>query len=334
MKIIIPMAGKGSRLRPHTLTVPKPLIAVAGKPIVQRLVEDLAQSFNGKIEEVAFITGEFGEDVERQLIAVANSIGAKGTIYKQDMPLGIAHAIGCAGLSLAGNLIVAFADTLFRANFHFNPKEDGIVWTQKVEDPSAFGVVKLDQNNIITDFVEKPQNFVSNLAIVGIYYFNQGEKLREEIEYLIKNDIKVRGEYQLTSVLENMKNNNTKFRTATIDEWIDCGNKEAVVHANKRMLEIKKAESMVAASAKTRNSVIIQPCFIADGVNIKDSVIGPYVSIGRNTTIEGSVVENSVLGEETTIIDSILSNSMVGNYVEYVGRKSELSISDYSKFAS
>lgn len=334
MKIIIPMAGKGSRLRPHTLTVPKPLISVAGKPIVQRLVEDLAQSFNGAIEEVAFITGEFGEAVERQLIAVANSIGAKGTIYKQDMPLGIAHAIGCAGPSLAGNVIVAFADTLFRANFTFNPKEDGIVWTQKVEDPSAFGVVKLDQNNHITDFVEKPQNFVSNLAIVGIYYFNSGEKLREEIEYLIKNDIKLRGEYQLTSVLENMKNNNTKFRTATIDEWIDCGNKEAVVHANKRMLEIKKLESMVAASAKTRNSVIIQPCYLADGVNIKDSVVGPYVSIGRNTTIEGSVVDNSVIGEETTIIDSILSNSMVGNYVEYIGRKSELSISDYSKFAS
>ncbi len=328
------MAGRGSRLRPHTLTVPKPLISVAGKPIVQRLVEDLAQSFNGAIEEVAFITGEFGEAVERQLIAVANSIGAKGTIYKQDMPLGIAHAIGCAGPSLAGNVIVAFADTLFRANFTFNPKEDGIVWTQKVEDPSAFGVVKLDQNNHITDFVEKPQNFVSNLAIVGIYYFNSGEKLREEIEYLIKNDIKLRGEYQLTSVLENMKNNNTKFRTATIDEWIDCGNKEAVVHANKRMLEIKKLESMVAASAKTRNSVIIQPCFLADGVNIKDSVVGPYVSIGRNTTIAGSVIDNSVIGEETTIIDSILSNSMVGNYVEYIGRKSELSISDYSKFAS
>ncbi len=328
------MAGKGSRLRPHTLTVPKPLIAVAGKPIVQRLVEDLAQSFNGVIEEVAFITGEFGEDVERQLIAVANSVGAKGTIYKQDMPLGIAHAIGCAGPSLAGNIIVAFADTLFRADFNFNPKEEGIVWTQKVEDPSAFGVVKLDQNNYITDFVEKPQNFVSNLAIVGIYYFNSGEKLREAIEYLIKNDIKLRGEYQLTSVLENMKNNNTKFRTATIDEWIDCGNKEAVVHANKRMLEIKKLESMVAASAKTRNSVIIQPCFLADGVDIKDSVVGPYVSIGRNTTIEGSIVDNSVIGEETTIIDSILSNSMVGNYVEYVGRKSELSISDYSKFAS
>lgn len=334
MKIIIPMAGKGSRLRPHTLTIPKPLIAVAGKPIVQRLVEDLAQSFNGKIEEVAFITGDFGTDVEQQLLAVAESVGAKGTIYKQDMPYGIAHAIGCAAESLSGNLIVAFADTLFRANFHFNPKEDGIVWTQKVDDPSAFGVVKLDQNNHITDFIEKPQYFISNLAIVGIYYFNSGEKLRAEIEYLIENDIKLRGEYQLTSVLENMKNKGTKFRTATIDEWIDCGNKEAVVHANKRMLEIKKSEPMVAASAKTRNSVIIQPCFIGDGVSIKDSVVGPYVSIGRNTTIESSIVENSVIGEETTIIDSNLSNSMVGNFVEYVGRKSELSISDYSKFAS
>ena len=334
MKIIIPMAGKGSRLRPHTLTIPKPLIAVAGKPIVQRLVEDLAHSFNGEIEEVAFITGEFGEDVEQQLITVAESIGAKGTIYKQEVPLGIAHAIGCAGPSLTGNLIVAFADTLFRANFNFNPKEDGIVWTQKVDDPSSFGVIKLDQNNHITDFIEKPQHFISNLAIVGIYYFNKGELLRNEIEFLIQNDIKLRGEYQLTSVLENMKNNGVKFRTSKIDEWIDCGNKEAVVHANKRMLEIKKNESMVAASAKTRNSVVIQPCFIADGVNIIDSVVGPYVSIGRNTTIEGSVVENSVIGEETIIIDSNLSNSMVGNFVEYIGRKSELSISDYSKFAS
>ena len=146
------MAGKGSRLRPHTLTVPKPLISVAGKPIVQRLVEDLAASYNEPIEEVAFITGEFGEDVERHLINIAHAIGAKGTIYKQDVPLGIAHAIGCAAASLSGNLIVAFADTLFRANFHFNPNEEGIIWTQKVADPSSFGVVKIGMDNIITDF--------------------------------------------------------------------------------------------------------------------------------------------------------------------------------------
>jgi glucose-1-phosphate thymidylyltransferase len=337
MKIIIPMAGKGSRLRPHTLTVPKPLISVAGKPIVQRLVEDLAASLSGKnraIEEVAFITGEFGEDVEKQLIAVAESVGAKGTIYKQDVPLGIAHAIGCSSPSLSGNLIVAFADTLFRANFNFNPKEDGIIWTQKVDDPSSFGVVKVDLENVITDFVEKPKEFISNLAIVGIYYFREGEKLRQEIEDLIKNDIKLRGEYQLTSVLENMKNNGTRFRTAQIDEWIDCGNKEAVVHANRRMLDIKSDEPMVSANAKTRHTVIIPPCFVGENVVIKDSVIGPYVSIGKNTTVEHSVITNSVIGEDTTILHSNLGNSMIGNAVEYVGRRSELSISDYSKFAS
>ena len=334
MKIIVPMAGKGSRLRPHTLTIPKPLISVAGKPIVQRLVEDLAASYNGTIEEVAFITGEFGEDVELSLIKIAESIGAKGTIYKQDTPLGIAHAIGCAGASLEGNLIVAFADTLFRANFRFNPKEDGIIWTQKVDDPSAFGVVKIDMENVITDFVEKPKSFVSNLAIVGIYYFREGENLRREIEYLIENDIKLRGEYQMTSVLENMKNNGIRFRTASIDEWIDCGNKEAVVHANKRMLDIKRNEKMHADNATIINAVIIPPCFIGENAYIKDSVIGPHVSVGGNTVIKESIIVNSVIGEDSVIKDAAMSNSMIGNFVEFVGHKSELSISDYSKYAS
>lgn len=334
MKIIIPMAGKGSRLRPHTLTVPKPLISVAGKPIVQRLVEDLAASYNGKIEEVAFITGEFGADVETHLKNIAHTIGAKGTIYKQDMPLGIAHAIGCAAESLCGNIIVAFADTLFRANFHFNAQEEGIIWTQKVEDPSSFGVVKINLENVITDFVEKPKTFVSNLAIVGIYYFRDGEKLNAEIENLIKNDIKLRGEFQLTSVLENMKNNGMRFRTAAIEEWIDCGNKDAVIHANKRMLDIKRHEKLQADTAKLTNSVIIPPCFIGENAIIKDSVLGPYVSIGNNSTIEESIITNSVIGEQALIKDATMSNSMIGNFVEYKGHKSELSISDYSKYAS
>jgi glucose-1-phosphate thymidylyltransferase len=334
MKIIIPMAGKGSRLRPHTLTVPKPLIAVAGKPIVQRLVEDLASAYNEKVDEVAFITGEFGTDVENDLIKIAESIGAKGTIYKQDQPLGIAHAIGCAAPSLEGNCIIAFADTLFRANFRFNPNEDGIIWTQRVENPQSFGVVKINANNVVTDFVEKPPTFVSNLAIVGIYYFRDGAYLRSEIEDLIKNNITYRGEYQLTSVLENMKSKGTKFRTSIIDEWIDCGNKEAVVHANQRMLDIKRAENIVRSSANIENSVIIPPCYIGRDAKIKNSVIGPYVSVGKKTVIEGSVISNSVIGQETLIRDSNLVNSMIGNFVEYIGRKSDLSISDYSKFSS
>jgi glucose-1-phosphate thymidylyltransferase len=334
MKIIIPMAGKGSRLRPHTLTIPKPLIPVAGKPIVQRLVEDLATSYNGTIEEVAFITGEFGADVEKQLQKIAQSIGAKGTIYKQDTPLGIAHAIGCAAPSLSGNIIVAFADTLFRANFHFNAQEEGIIWTQKVEDPSSFGVVKIGLDNTITDFVEKPQTFVSNLAIVGIYYFKDGEILNAEIEDLIKKNFKLRGEFQLTSVLENMKNKGTRFKTSPIDEWIDCGNKNAVVYANKRMLDIKRHENQQASTAKFVNSVIIPPCFIGENTFIKDSIIGPYVSVGHNSSITESIIVNSVIGDSVLLQDATLSNTMIGNFVEYIGHKSELSISDYSKYAA
>jgi glucose-1-phosphate thymidylyltransferase len=334
MKIIVPMAGRGTRLRPHTLTIPKPLIAVAGKPIVQRLIEDLASSYNGPIEEVAFITGEFGEDVERDLIAIAESIGAKGSIYKQDVPLGIAHAILCAADSLSGNCIVAFADTLFRANFHFDSNEDGIIWTQKVDNPQSFGVVKINLENVITDFIEKPQTFVSNLAIVGIYYFKDADNLRKHLAYLIDNDIKYKGEYQLTTALEIMKDSGLKFRTATIDEWIDCGNKDAVVHANQRMLEIKSNEELISPTAKLINSVIIPPCFIGDDVEITDSVVGPYVSIGNESKVQCTVVVNSVLGLGTDIKNATLKNSMIGNYVEFVGRVSELSISDYSKYNS
>jgi glucose-1-phosphate thymidylyltransferase len=203
-----------------------------------------------------------------------------------------------------------------------------------VDDPSSFGVVKVDLDNVITDFVEKPKTFISNLAIVGIYYFREGDLLRSEIENLIKNNTKVRGEYQITSVLENMKNNGMRFRTAQIDEWIDCGNKDAVVHANRRMLDIKKDEKLLMESAKLINSVIILPCFIGENVLIKDSVIGPYVSVGNNSKIDDCIISKSVIGEESYIKNAHLSNSMVGNYVEYVGRKSELSISDYSKFAS
>lgn len=237
MKIIIPMAGRGSRLRPHTLTIPKPLIQVAGKPIVQRLVEDLAASYGKPIEEVAFIIGDFGTEVEKDLIKIAEEIGAKGSIYHQTQPLGTAHALLCAADSLEGNCILAFADTLFKADFIFNPEDDGVIWVQKVEDPTAYGVVKTDHEGIITDFIEKPPVFVSDQAIVGIYYIKDGAYLRSEMQYLIDNGLKDKGEYQLTNALENMKRKGTNFRVGTIEEWLDCGNKDAIVFANQRVLE-------------------------------------------------------------------------------------------------
>ena len=202
MKIIVPMAGRGSRLRPHTLTVPKPLVPVAGKPIVQRLVEDITKVCGEPVDEIAFIIGDFGPQVEKQLINVAEGLGAKGTVYHQEEALGTAHAILCAKESLKGNIVVAFADTLFKADFTLDTSADGIIWVSQIDDPSAFGVVKLDSNKVITEFVEKPDTFVSDLAIIGIYYFKDGAFLSDELQYLIDNNTKEKGEFQLTNALK------------------------------------------------------------------------------------------------------------------------------------
>ncbi len=333
MKIIIPMAGRGSRLRPHTLTVPKPLVPVAGKPIVQRLVEDLSASFRDEVEEIAFIIGDFGEQVEKDLMEIAAGLGAKGSVYHQDQPLGTAHAILCAEPSLDGNVIVAFADTLFKADFNFDKNLDGIIWTQRVPDPSAYGVVQLDDEGFITDFVEKPETFVSDMAIVGIYYFSDGNNLKKELRYLLDNDIKDKGEYQLTNALENMKSKGLKFKPGIIDEWLDCGNKKAVVHANQRVLEFNKDQDWVDSSADTDGSIIIQPCFIGKGAKIKNSIIGPHVSIGHNTCIENSVIKNSVIQNDTVVRDAHLVDSMLGNKAEFTGKAMNISLGDYSNFS-
>ena len=202
---------RGSRLRPHTLTIPKPLIPVAGKPIVQRLVEDIVQVCGKEVDEIAFVIGDFGKEVENNLLNIAESLGAKGGIYYQDEPLGTAHTILCAQESLVGNCVVAFADTLFKADFKLDSSKDGIIWVSQIDDPSAFGVVKLNDENQITDFVEKPDTFVSDLAIIGIYYFNDGAYLKRELQYLLDNNIKDKGEFQLTNALENMKKKGTNF---------------------------------------------------------------------------------------------------------------------------
>lgn len=327
------MAGRGSRLRPHTLTVPKPLVPVAGKPIVQRLVEDLSASFKDEVDEIAFIIGDFGAEVEKNLMEIAEGLGAKGSVYHQDQPLGTAHAILCAEPSLDGNVIVAFADTLFKADFSFDKNLDGIIWTQRVADPSAYGVVKLDGEGFITDFVEKPETFVSDMAIVGIYYFNDGENLKNELKYLLDNDIKDKGEYQLTNALENMKAKGLKFKPGIIDEWLDCGNKKAVVHANQRVLEFNKDKNLIHETANTEGSVIIQPCFIGEGAVIKDSIVGPHVSIGHYTQIDNSIVKNSVIQNETIVKNAQLQDSMLGNKAEYTGKPNNVSLGDFSNFS-
>jgi len=335
MKIIIPMAGRGSRLRPHTLTIPKPLLPIAGKTIVQRIVEDLADSMSEKIDEIAFVIGDFGKEAEDHLMEIASRMGAKGHIFYQDQPLGTAHAILCARDCLKQHCIVAFADTLFQADFSVDINEDGVIWVKKVDDPTSFGVVKTDKNHIITEFVEKSPVFVSDLAIVGIYYFRDGEELRRELQYLIDHGIRDKGEYQLTSALENMKKKGWKFRAATIDEWLDCGNKQNMIDTNQRILSIKhKQDNSISAEARIENSVIIPPCYIGPGAAVVNSVVGPFVSIGDNSRIGNSVIKNTIIQNHSVVETANLSGAMIGNRVEYKGSAADLSLGDYSTFTA
>jgi glucose-1-phosphate thymidylyltransferase len=330
MKIIVPMAGMGKRMRPHTLTIPKPLIPVAGKPIVQHLMEDIVKVCPEKVDEIAFVVGRFGKETEERLISIAGSLGAKGTIHYQDEPLGTAHAILCAAPALKGKVVVAFADTLFRTDASIDEQSDGTVWVKKIDDPRQFGVVKVDKQNVITDFVEKPQEFVSDLAIIGIYYFKDGENLREELQFLIDNNIKDKGEYQLTNAMENMKNKGKRLVAGRVTEWLDCGNKDATVYTNRRILEIKYPAGEVHASARVINSVIIHPCVIEKDAVIEGSVVGPHVSLGRGTTVRNAIIRNSIVQNNSNIESSVIDNSMIGSHVIYKGKWQDLSMGDYS----
>jgi len=324
------MAGMGKRMRPHTLTIPKPLIPLAGKTIVQRLIEDLAKISNEPIEEVCFIIGDFGSEVEHNLKQTGSRIAPKVSIYYQEEALGTAHAILCAAPSLNGKVLVAFADTLFKADFKMESENDGIIWVQKVADPRQFGVVKVNDKNNITDFIEKPQVFVSDLAIIGIYYFRDGENLKNELQFLIDNNHREKGEYQLTNAMENMKNKGMKFVPGAVIEWLDCGNKDATVYTNSRILEFDKDKQLVSETAQVKDSLIIAPCYIGENVKITNSVIGPHVSIGNNSIVEDSIIRNSIIQTNAKIKGVNLSNSMIGNFVEYKGTCRDVSIGDYT----
>ncbi len=331
MNIVIPMAGLGKRLRPHTLTTAKPLLPIAGKPIVHRLVEDIARVCPEKINNIGFIVHpSFGKQVEEDLKSVARAVGAEGKIYYQEQAMGISHALLFAKELFEGKVIVAFADTLFRADFKLDTSRDGTIWVQQVNNPAQFGVVKLNDKGEIIGLIEKPSTFVSDLAIIGIYFFKQGEKLRAEMQYLIDNDIKEKGEYQFTTALENMRSKGALFVPGQVKEWLDCGNKDNVIQTNQRYLEFIKDQKLVSAKATLNNSVILAPVFIDDDVVIENSVIGPHVSVGAATRIVDSRISNSIVQKNCTVKTAQLSNSLLGNFVTFDGKSANLDLGDYS----
>ena len=333
MKIIVPMAGRGSRLRPHTLTVPKPLIPIAGKPIVHRLVEDIAGVLNQEIEEVAFIIHEsFGKKVEEELIAIAQKLGAKGTIYYQNEALGTGHAIMCAKDSLSGPAVIAYADTLIRADFELDATADSVIWVKQVDQPEAFGVINLNEANEIIELVEKPKEFVSDLAVIGIYYFKDVAVLKTELQAVLDNNIIHGGEYQINDGIKQMMAKGMKFVPGKVDEWMDCGNKNVTVETNSRMLGFLQndGENLVSASVNLENSTIIQPCYIGENVTLRNATVGPNVSLGSGCLVENATLKNSLVQNHSTIKNANLDNAMIGSHAIFNGNFTSISIGDYS----
>lgn len=334
MNIVIPMAGMGKRMRPHTLTTAKPLVPVAGKPIVQRMVEDILATVDEKVEQIAFVVApHFGKAVEAHLLDVARSLGAQGHICYQVDPQGTAHAILCAREFLKGKVFIAFADTLFDARFEIDPQADAIVWTQKVDDPSAFGVVKLNDAGQIEAFVEKPAEFVSDLAIIGVYYFRDGERLERELQRLLDEKIMLKGEYQITDAMENMLRSGMKFYTGEVSEWLDCGNKEATLYTNERILELKKdKENLISEDLYSEDSVIIPPVYIGPGVRLVRSVVGPHVSLEAGVQVEDSRIVKSMVQSDSFVKNAQIQDSILGKNITYIEPPVALSLGDFSTY--
>ena len=327
------MAGRGSRLRPHTLTVPKPLIPIAGKPIVHRLVEDIAGVLNQDIEEVAFIIHEsFGKKVEEELLAIAQKLGAKGTIYYQNEALGTGHAIMCAKDSLNGPAVIAYADTLIRADFDLDKTADSVIWVKQVDQPEAFGVINLNENNEIVELVEKPTAFVSDLAVIGIYYFKDVAILKNELQLVLDNNIINGGEYQINDGIKQMMAKGMKFVPGKVDEWMDCGNKEVTVETNSRMLNFLHNDGihLVDFDVKLENATIIPPCYIGKDVVLINTTVGPNVSLGNGCHLIDTKIKNSLVQNNTHIKNATLDNAMIGSHVTYNGNFTSISIGDYS----
>ena len=333
MKLIIPMAGRGTRVRPHSYTVPKPLLPVAGTMIVERLVETFIRTMDRNIEEIVYILGpDFGNSIKQPLRKMSERHGAKCTFRVQEIALGTAHAVYCAQKDLNGEVIIAFADTLFDSKETFNVDgADSVIWLKKVEDPSRFGVAVYEGEKI-TGFVEKPSEFISDLAIIGVYYFKDGAKLKEELQYILDNDIKgPGGEYFLTEALDRMIQDGKLFKTATVDEWLACGTLRAWLETTGFIVEKEAcnlAEQKEALAAQ--GTMIIPPVYLAKNVILEGVTIGPNVSVEEGCVLKNSQISHSIVREQASLDGCTLAGSTIGAHTKLTRVDGEIHVGDYS----
>ena len=333
MKLIIPMAGRGTRVRPHSHTVPKPLLPVAGTMIIERLVETFIRTMDRNIEEIVYILGpDFGNPIKEPLQEMSARHGAKCTFRVQEVALGTAHAVYCAQQDLEGEVIIAFADTLFDSKETFNVDgADSVIWLKKVEDPSRFGVAVYEGEQIM-GFVEKPTEFISDLAIIGVYYFKDGAKLKAELQYVLDNDIKgPGGEYFLTEALDRMIQDGKLFKTATVDEWLDCGTLPAWLETTGIIVEkeAQNSSEQIDTYAK-QGTTIIPPVYLAKNVSLEGVTIGPNVSVEQGCVLKNTNISNSIVRDHATLQGCSLTGSTIGAHTQVSDVRGEVHVGDHS----
>ena len=328
------MAGKGTRLRPFTLTCPKPLLKIIDKPIVEHLIDQITSRLTTQIDEIIYILGDetyFNSDVVSSLTLIAKKYNAKTKVYRQLDQLGTGHAIMCAEESLHGPSIVAYADTMIQGQISIAPEVDGIIWVKKVEDPSSYGVVSLDEKNNIIDLIEKPQKYVSDLAVVGIYYFKDISIIRDELKIHLNDKLNPGKEYLLNYGIERMIEKKRVFKSQEIETWMDCGTPKLLIESAKKIMSSKIILEENNNFIKSGNVKITQPVFIGKNVKIKDSEIGPFVSIGDDTDISNSNIESTLIYNNVKVSNADIKNSILGQYSVYDGSNKEIFLGDYSQ---
>ncbi len=328
------MAGKGTRLRPFTLTCPKPLLKIIDKPIVEHLIDQITSKLTTPVEEIIYILGDegyFSSDVVKSLISISDKYNAKTKVYRQLDQLGTGHAIMCAEESLEGPSIIAYADTMIQGEISIDPDADGIIWVKKVENPSSYGVVNLDKDGNISSLIEKPKDYISDLAVVGIYYFKDISLIRDELKIHLSEKLSPGKEYLLNFGIERMIDNKKIFKSQEIETWMDCGTPNLLIESAKKIMT-KKAYSDVNNSFTEEGVVKINhPVFIGENVKIQNSTVGPYVSIGDNSSIKNSHIDSCVIYNNTIIDNANLRNSIIGSNSIFDGHYNQMFIGDYSQ---
>ena len=324
MIAIIPVAGAGTKLRPLTYTQPKPLIPVAGKPIIAFLIDDLKKA---GVKDFVFVIGYLGEKIRNYVEEAYPKINK--TFVTQETRDGLGHAIWTARKVIkdAKELIIVLGDTIFDVNLKKILKtKTSCLGVKKVKDPRQFGVVEFGEDGFVNKVVEKPKIPKSNLAMVGLYKINNVKALIKSIDYNIKNDLRTYGEYQLTDGIQGMITKGCKFSTHEVNNWFDCGKKEILLETNATLLE--KNGFAKRRLPKFDNTIIIQPVAIGKGCKITNSIIGPHVTIGNNTVIEEAIVKDSIIGNYASIKEVVLQKSVVGNDAAITGLRQSLNIGD------